>query len=338
MVLLNASILYANDAPAPSYHWGRGYHIPAANLTLGGYFNTSYRYLENSGSELTLDSLSLFISWQPFERIHLFSELELEEIFSLDGIRAFNESFRVERLYADVLVNEAWTVRIGQYLTPISRWNLLHAAPLVWTTSRPTITEGYVLANHGTGLEVLYSTSLLQRDFNLSVFADNSKNLQINYHEHSFIYAFGSRLNYQLFNSFNIGGSYVYSKTNNNYITNQQHTFGFDFLWQKKQYELQFESLFSFREASHNQYGLYLQAVAPVLDTLFVVGRYEYMYGGKGIHHFSLQRQNKSSHIGVIGLTWRPATPIAFKIEYRSGYNNQDIAPSGFLSSISMLF
>ena len=336
MLLLNISTLQANEALSPSYRWGQGYHIPAANLTLGGYFKASYSYFETTGNELALEDLSLFISWRPFSRLHLFSELELEDLFTLDGVRPFDEAFQVERLYADFLVSEEFTVRFGEYLTPFSRWNILHAAPLVWTSSRPIITKGYVIPQHATGLELLYNTLLLHRDFKLSFFADDSEDLGIDSHSNPFTYAFGTRLNYQIHHTLNIGSSYVYSKVDIGDQVDWQHTLGIDFLWQKDLYEVQLESFLSIRDNNNDHYGLYLQAVAPLMETLFVIGRYEYMYGSTNPDDVYAPEQH--IQIGVMGLTWRPAAPLALKIEYRFGDHNQDIAPSGFLSSIAMFF
>jgi hypothetical protein len=43
----------------------------------------------------------------------------------------------VERLYLDYLHSDALATRLGKHLTPIGRWNLRHADPLVWTATRP---------------------------------------------------------------------------------------------------------------------------------------------------------------------------------------------------------
>ncbi len=337
LALLNISILHADDIAMPSYSWGRGYHIPAVNLTLGGYFKASYSYLQPADNELALEDLSFFISWRPFNRVHFFSELELEDLFSLEGVRPFEESFRVERLYVDFMATDYLTLRLGQFLTPFSRWSLLHAAPLVWTSSRPLITEGYVVSHHATGLEVLYRTYLFERELNVSVYADDSNDLEIGYHINPFIYAFGARLTYQAHNTLNIGTSYLVSKVNSGGEANWQYSFALDFLWQKQQYEVQLESLLNIRTNQGPQYGVYLQSVAPILDTLFAVARYEYMFDSD-LQQFDAPEQNHHTHVGVIGLTWRPAAPLALKIEYRFGHNNEDNAPSGLLTSISMFF
>lgn len=337
LLLFNISTLHADDAMSPSYHWGRGYHIPAANLTLGGYLKGSYNYFELEGHELALDDLSFFISWRPFNRLHLFSELELEDLFSLEGVRPSEDAFRVERLYADFMLTDAVTLRLGQYLTPFSRWSLLHAAPLVWTSSRPLVTDGYLVSHHGMGLEVLYRTDWLDRELNISLYADDSKDLEIGSHINPFIYAFGTRLTYQIHSTLNIGSSYIVSKVNSGGQPNWHYSIAMDFLWQKQRYEVQLESLLNLRTHQGPQYGLYLQSVAPLSETFFAVGRYEYMFDAD-LRQFNAVQHNHHTHVGIIGLAWRPFAPLAVKVEYRFGDNNNDNAPSGLLTSVSMFF
>ncbi len=328
----------ASDTEKNTYQWGRGYHIPALNLTLGGYTKVAYSYFDSARQEVVLDDLSLFISWQPLSRLHLFSELEVSDLLSSDeGVKPFNQSFLVERLYADILVNDQFKIRFGKYLTPFSRWNLLHAAPLVWTSSRPIVTRNVILTPHSAGLALQYNTLLFEREFKAEVYADDSKDLDIKRTLDGFEYAFGTRLTYQLSEAFNLGLSYVVNKRRASLSKSWQHMMGMDFLWQKNQYEVMFESFLNTSVEQPDHYGLYLQGVVPIpkLDTLFLVGRYEYIYKNK--HYPVLYPALRSVHVGVVGLTWRPASPIAIKIEYRMGKNNFE-APSGFLSSVALFF
>ncbi len=330
----------AEDVLPPSYQWGRGYHIPAYHLTLGGYTKVSYSSFESGSQQAGLNDLSLFIFWNPLSRLRLFSELELEDLFTLDGVTSFADAFKVERLYAEFLINNEFKLRVGKILTPFSRWNILHVAALVWTSSRPMITKGYVVPQHSTGLSVHYSSSLFKRDFNVVVFADDSADLELTRDEHEFNYAFGGRLNYQLSRELNIGGSFVAAQIDVQHGVDWQHTLGVDFLWQKNQFELQLESIFNLAPNynTHSKYGLYLQGVAPLFEHVFAVGRYEYMYGNKNNHAVYERSQAVPIHVGVVGLTWRPAPPLALKVEYRFGGNNQINAPSGVLTSIAMFF
>jgi len=340
--------VYAESLNKPSYQWGRGYHIPALKLRLGGYTEAGYSAFKAAPQQLALKDMSLFISWRPFSRLHVFSELELENLFSLNGVRPFNKALIVERLYADFLVNDQFTIRIGKYLTPFSRWNLLHAAPLVWTSSRPMLTADFAVAQRSSGVEFIYKNFLFSHELNLSIFADDSYNLDIKSTSDDFKHAVGSRLTYQLTSTLNLGLSYVANESESEFLDQftWQHVIGFDFLWQKNQYEFQFESFFNYREQQQDRYGFYLQGVIPlpVLNRVFLVGRYEYMYQEENYLQvesaldLDIQFPLKKIQVGVVGLTWRPAPPIALKLEYRLGKNNSGSAPSGFLSSISLFF
>ncbi|MCF7970441.1 MAG: TonB-dependent receptor [Methylococcaceae bacterium] len=331
----------AEDALSPSYQWGQGYHIPAYHLTLGGYTKVAYSYFEHAPQQAGLEDLSLFISWNPLSRLQFFSELELEDLFTLYEVSTFADAFKVERLYADLLINDEFKLRFGKILTPFSRWNLLHAAPLVWTSSRPMVTSGYVVSQHSTGLSANYNSLLFNRDFSVTLFADDSADLELTPDEHAFNYAFGGRLNYQLSQDLNIGSSFVAAQIEPENDADWQHTLGIDFLWQKNQFEIQMESFLNLNSShnTENKYGLYVQGVAPLFEHFFAVGRYEYMYGDENNHIVVEEhRQAASIHVGVIGLVWRPAPPLALKVEYRFGQNNQFNAPSGVLTSIAMFF
>jgi len=340
LLLLTMRPVQAEDTLPPSYQWGRGYHIPAYHLTLGGYTKASYSSFKDGVQQAGLDDLSLFISWNPFSRLRLFSELELEDLFTLGGVASFTDAFKVERLYADFLINHEFKLRFGKTLTPFSRWNMLHVAPLVWTSSRPMITNGYVVPQHSTGLSVFYNGSLFEHDFNVTLFADDSADLELTKDEYEFNYAFGGRVNYRLSHDLNIGSSFVAAQIDVQNGVDWQHTLGIDFLWQKNQFELQLESFFNLAPNynTHNHYGLYLQGVVPLFEQIFAVGRYEYMYGNKNNHAVYERSQAVPIHVGVVGLAWRPAPPLVLKVEYRFGKNNQFNAPSGVLTSIAMFF
>src|SRR5207244_8441115 len=81
---------------------------------------------------------SLFFIWDPTKRLHLFSELDVVE---QDEPSAPRRTFQTERLYGDLAALDWLNLRVGKFLTPVGRWNLIHARPLVWTTSRPLVTE-----------------------------------------------------------------------------------------------------------------------------------------------------------------------------------------------------
>ena len=100
----------------------------------------SYRD-EGEPAQLSLDDLSLFVIWEPLARLRFFSELEYADVFDVDDRGARREPARSRRRSSASTSTSASPTRVnlrgGIFLTPVGRWNVIHAAPLVWTTSRP---------------------------------------------------------------------------------------------------------------------------------------------------------------------------------------------------------
>jgi hypothetical protein len=325
------------DSIAPSYHWGRGINIPQANLNLGGYLNAVGESFNSRKSVGSLDDLSLFITWSPFGRVQFFSELELEDYISTNGLANIGKSFKIERLYADVFISESITARFGKFLTPFGRWNVIHASPLVWTTSRPLVTNEPMLGTHASGIMLSKHFEIDDHDLNVSVYGDDSDDLDPRKSDLAFDQAVGARLNYMLADNFEIGGSYLGFKKSLSFQQSFNHLFGIDLLWKKNNFEVQVEM--SYRYGSDNQgdeKGFYLQGVAPLVYKLSAVGRYEFL---DGTPLDGLASQGKRiTHIGIVGLAWRPYAPLVVKAEYRFGSDNNPGAPSGVMASFAMFF
>ena len=98
----------------------------------------------NQSVEAAIDEISLILRWENDGRFKFFGELELERPISWNDnerISHKNAYLDLERLYLDYNLSEKLNLRAGRFLTPAGRWNLLHAAPLVWTTTRPLVTS-----------------------------------------------------------------------------------------------------------------------------------------------------------------------------------------------------
>jgi hypothetical protein len=87
--------------------------------------------------------LSFLLTWNGDSRWQFFGEFEFETPLVWNnkrGLTLKQTRFDIERLYLDYNVSESMNIRMGRFLTPNSRWNLLHASPLVWTSTRPLAT------------------------------------------------------------------------------------------------------------------------------------------------------------------------------------------------------
>lgn len=332
---------------APEYHWGRGLDIPLANLNLGGYSNIEYVDYDSDEDALTLDDLSLFVSWIPHAQIRFFSELEMEGWLSNRGVTGFTRSFSLERLYVDYLVNESFSLRFGQFLTPVGRWNTTHAAPLVWTATRPLVTQTELFPSRVNGLMANKQFLIKDQTLNISVYLDDSNALdprkitgdyQKNHNERetAFKRAAGLYLQHEISDRFMVGLAYLAFKKNDALGDATNHLWGMDVFWQNKGYEFHMELAYRYApdRQSHEQGG-FVQGVIPLINKLSVIGRYEYL---SGRHQLDDQEINKTLHIGVTGLAWRPYVPLVIKTEYRFGHNNYQMAPSGLFTSVSMFF
>lgn len=322
----------ADTEMMPSYQWGRGVSWPAVNFSIGGYFKASYQHPDRLGDKTALDDLSLFIAWSPHQRIRFFSEVETDNWISTDGIDKLNNVIRAERLYVDLLASEATTVRLGKFLTPVGRWNITHAAPLIWTTTRPLVTERRLFTSHASGVMLMQRWVIDDRNLDVSLYADDSSDLDVVDNELGFDNALGGRINVELSEQLQLGASFIDYKNKSVTRKTRNDLFGVDMLWKKNGYEIELEAIY--RRADDRQgdeSGLYLQGVAPLSDKFYAVGRYEYV---NGTHRFI----PTDTHIGVAGLAFRPYTPLVFKAEYLFGDQNEYVAPSGFFASIAMFF
>ncbi len=334
-----------NNSIPPSYNWGRGLNISSANLILGGYVNLIFNHFESKQDVAALNDLSLFISWSPHARIRFFSELEMENLVTNHGVAGFDKSFSFERLYVDFLVTDSFSVRLGQFLTPVGLWNTIHAAPLVWTTSRPITTKNEIFPSQTNGLMLSKQFVINEHDLDFSLYFDNSDNLNprsLNGNKHvnakaDFKYAIGSYIKYKVADPLSAGISYLAFKKRADTNLSTNHLLGLDLFWEKHGYEMQLE--LSYRTASDeqkNEINGYLQSVIPLGNKLFAIGRYEFIDGTHQLINSTTVKG--TTHIGLSALAWRPFIPFVVKAEYRFGDNNQQIAPSGFFTSVSMLF
>lgn len=330
----------------PAYHWGRGLDIPWANLNLGGYVNVEYNDFESDRDELVLDDLSLFINWRPHAKLRFFSELEMEGWLSNHGVTGFSRSFSLERLYMDYLYDDSLSFRFGQFLTPVGRWNITHAAPLVWTSTRPMVTQTELFPLRVNGLMLNKQLLIQDQNLNISVYLDNSNALdprritddEEKHKEQETVFkrAAGIYLQHEITDQFMVGLAYLAFKKRDALDDATNHLWGLDVFWQKNGYELQMELAYRYAsDQQRHEQGGFVQSVIPLVQKLYAIGRYEYM---SGRHQVEARALDRTFHVGVAGLAWRPFVPLVIKTEYRFGHNNARMAPSGLFASVSMFF
>jgi hypothetical protein len=314
------------------YHLGHGLRIGDSGLTLGGYGSVRYEALHERPQEFAASALSLFISWDSGARVRLFSELELEDFAVAREGRKFGSRsapFEAERLYADTYFSDMAIVRLGKFLTPIGRWNLIHADPLVWTTSRPLVTF-QSFSSDATGGMLYGTVSPLGKDLEYSLYAEVTDELNPDPHEKPFTEAAGLHLVSHLTDSTELGLSYANFKREEE--RNEDHNLlGADFLWTQKGFELTGEFVYRLgeRRPDSDEWGIFAQGVVPLSARFFAIGRYEF---------FDPEGPLPGVHLWVGGLAFRPLSPLLLKAEYSVGHDNRAGVAEGFATSVSILF
>ena len=274
----------------------------------------------------------MFVSWDNGSRIRFFSELELADVLTAGEKQPWGAAqthFESERFYFDGLVNDKLTVRIGKFLTPVGQWNVLHAAPLVWTTYRPVATEN-LFSTHVSGVMLHGALPVAGRQLEYSIYGDMTEEIDPHLSNNPFKNAFGTHLRYQWNDNLQLGLSFANFELKE-LQTDRYSLAGFDVLWRYRKYEVRSEIVYRSRGSYDDDKSLwqgYLQAVGPLNKQWYLVGRYEAFQ----------QWHDKTGQIGVMGLAYRPSPPIVWKLEYRIGSNNDRLAPDGLAASFAVLF
>lgn len=320
------------DPMARRYQLGQGYPLGDNGFTVGGYAEATAGDDENRDVQAALDALSLILWWDGGGRWHFFSELELENaVVARPGDTTTNEAeWVLERFYLDYTRSDALKVRLGKFLTPVGRWNLIHAAPLTWTTSRPLITEATFPTNT-TGAMVYGVLPFGREGVEYSLYATPGEELLPESGLDTFKEAVGARLAATLLPNTQFGFSYVNFEQERS-TEERKQLFGADFLWSWHRYELSGEV--AYRNIARggdtrDEEGLYLQFVAPLTHKLYAVARYESF-------HVSEPEQDLDVVLG--GLNYRVMPALTLKAEYSDLDGGTGAVAEGFLASIAVLF
>lgn len=330
---------------AQPYHLGQGLYFPQQGLRIGGYANLHYYDLQGYRATLSVRDISLFVTKDIGTRWQLFTEVEAGDALRVSGGHASSadSDFDVERLYADYHANQAVTFRVGKFLTPIGQWNLVHADPLVWTVSRPLSTTA-AFARHATGAMVFGTLNVHRNDLDYWVFADDSESLgplqdrDLAYSNfgadttlrNNFRHALGGRLLYHMLgDTLSVGTSYISYE-----LKEPQHSYqliGVDFSWSGRHFSLSGEGIHRTGGGPHipDEYGGFLEAEVPLVPRLYLVGRYE---------RYRTSIPPETVTLETLGINYRPQPGIVLKLERRQGIDNNQLAPSGWLAAVAVLF
>lgn len=319
--LLLCNLAYAEDEGAIT----DGIHI-------GGYASGNLNLHPGGSLEATVSEASLFLSWEGKGRWRVFSELEVENLLHWRGdssLSARNPDLDIERLYADYIYSERATLRMGRFLTPVGRWNLIHADPLVWTTHRPLATERLFPLNVN-GLMLQGSLPFNGSELEYAVYTEAVHDMHHSQDEIPFENTRGARL--ALTGTVDIGLSLLdfSEETPGN---PHYRLLGLDFSAEHDGWEATGEVFRRFRVGGNNNSpdagsGGYLQGVAPLGARWFAVGRLE-----------AMQRPAEPSiQRWLVGVAWRMDEKRVLKLDYMGGNAERPEAPKGMFASFAVLF
>lgn len=308
-----------------------GIPLPGTELILGGYATSSIEKLAHDATRFALDNASLFLWWDGGGRWRFFSEIDYQNLLSNHRVND-NEGERylaLERLYADYAFSENASLRIGKFLTPIGRWNVIHAAPLVWTTSRPLITTN-VFPGNVTGLMVSGTAPMGDSGIDYSVYASRGNEFRPNPYQDTFRESVGVHITVPLPMDAQLGMSFS-SFDQESHKGENKRLVGLDFYWSRDRYELTGEGVYRFSDngSDWDERGVFLQGVAPLSGKLSAVGRFE---------SYRQALQPSATKLWIAGVNYRYTPAIVLKAEWVVGSDNRINAPTGFMTSLSLLF
>lgn len=298
------------------------------NFRLGGYSSATISVPHTGSTEARVDEVSLMLSWENDGRFKFFSELELERPVAWNEDERFNSKntyFDLERFYLDYNLSEKINLRAGRFLTPAGRWNLLHAPPLVWTTTRPLATS-QLFPIAVNGLMLYGEAPYHHQTFEYSFFVEALKDQIRDNGETIFKNVAGAHFSFN--NPVNLGLTLA-TFTEDTPTAPDYRMIGLDFLTHIKGWELSGEGFQRFTKSGNDGgSGAYLQSAAPLGSNWYWLTRIESYHRP---HDISGERW-------VMGLTKRITPTQLLKMEYVGGSDNLPDAPRGFMGSFAVLF
>lgn len=303
-----------------------------SNLNLGIYSSADLTFDRDSQTNAGLNEVSFWLSTNSDSRWQFFSEIEIEDPVSWDNQQKFNNdaaTINIERLYLDYNLSEKLNVRVGRFLTPNSRWNLLHAAPLVWTTTRPMATN-WLFPIGTNGVMLFGAVPFMDAAFEYSVFSEVLEDQKVTDQELTFKHVYGARFSLKKDIS-DIGVSFLSFREED--LNQNYHMLGLDFITYIKGIELSGEAFQRLRKDSQDGgSGAYLQTAVPLnrvgMPNWYWISRIE-----------TLQRPDDGSvNRWLLGATWRIKPRRLLKFEFTGGDEAYPEAPRGFLTSFALFF
>ncbi|MEK8049192.1 hypothetical protein AACH10_02970 [Ideonella sp. DXS22W] len=288
-----------------------------------------------SRSRLSISHLSAMLWWEPSPVWKLLAEVDSQDVVQLpaheSGRDGDNSSpyVALERLYVEHRASDAFSLRVGKFLTPIGRWNQDHPDPLTWTTLRPLISQSAFPTN-ATGVMAFGSLpGGLGADW--QAFASAGSNWRSGPRTDPFTRAGGVRVVLPLSPEFQLGASAARYKQLDAH-DDRRRLVGLDAVWAGRGGELSAEIIERRGPdgaPDDQERGWFVQAVVPLAPRLHGVMR---------IEAYRRAYTSDSTRTALVGVVWRSGRHWVFKAEWvRATPSNMGLA-QGLLASMTALF
>ncbi len=322
-VFLCGEVTWADESFEP----GREHTALDGQLGISGYLALELHVTDQKEHQLLLEGLALFLTYNPRPAVRVFGEFELVDVVRLedDGFHAGRRIFTLERLSLEYEPSPAFRLRVGQLLTPVGIWNTIHAAPLVWTTSRPLATK-YFFDTAMTGLQVDSPMRVGAFDVVATVFGQATDHLDETEDMQQAERAFGGRLQFGGQQRWHVATSYL--RFEDEREKRWESTIGADFIFENDDWELTSEFAVNDPDGiGRTTWGAYGQAVH---------------HAGHGFHPFvryeHVKLEGTSGSPVVFGIGYKPGPSSIIKMEGVVGARDLGSGGNGFISSYAILF
>lgn len=298
------------------------------DFSMGGYSSAGIHIHPGGRAEAALNEVSLILNWDPKGRLRMFAEFEVEKPLTWEeggSLTTGDAYLDVERLYADYSLSGKLNIRAGRFLTPVGRWNLIHAAPLVWTSLRPAATNRlFPLSLNGV---MLHGTMPWGDDaIEYAAYVEAVRDQREGPDEIPFEKTRGVRVAYS--GAAEIGLSLVAFREEARGSSRYQ-MLGVDFFKAWNGWEVSGELYRGFEHGdAHDSGGGYVQGVAPLGNRWFAIGRLENLR----------EPERGTSGRWLLGAAWRHTDDRVLKLEYAGGRDPHPDMPRGFVASYAILF
>jgi hypothetical protein len=318
---------------------GNGIELPH-RLWIAGDVTLHGQVPEHGPARVEIDDLSLLARWEPTPRLTLFGELRLEDLFEAvegEGVPPSQWQFVFERLYAELLLTPALSLRLGTVFTPFGLWNVVRRSPFTWTVEEPAITDD-VFPTHATGLSLLYQTTWQGWSFDATAYGPVQNTVRWGHtgEDDQRGWLTGTRVAVgrilgPAFGSLGVNAAGFRGRDESTWAT----AMGLDAELTVGGHEVTGELTWRLPGSGERAvHGLYLQDVIPLAPLmgrardLYGVVRFEYFQPGTG----------RAAIGGLLGLYWRPIPSLVLRVDYTFGSRTIERFQPGLNASISFLF